>query len=208
MSTSDGEIVARGYDKVADEYEALESADAPWPRLERVRAFVADVPPNSHVLNIGCGNGLPATRVLAATHRVVGIDISPEQIARAKSNVPAATFMCGDVRTIDLANNSFDAIVALYLVDNVPSRDYPALFAKLARFLKPGGQLLLSAEPGQDPGQTYEWLGVPMFINTIPTPELIELIEGAGLKVTSTDNEAQLEGGRPIDYAWITAIHP
>jgi cyclopropane fatty-acyl-phospholipid synthase-like methyltransferase len=207
VSTPDGEIVARGYDKVADDYEALEAPDAPWPRLERVRAFVADMPQNSRVLDIGCGNGLPATRELASRHQVVGVDISPEQIARAKSNVPDARFICGDVRTVDLLGNSFDAIVALYLVDNVPSEDYPALFAKLARCLKPGGQLLLSAEPGHDPGQTYEWLGVRMFINTIPTDDLVELIEAAGLKVTSIDDESQLEGGRPIDYAWITATH-
>jgi hypothetical protein len=61
---------------------------------------------------------------------------------------------------------------------------------------------------GKDPGQTYEWLGVPMFINTVPTHELIDLIEQAGLRVTSTDIESQLEGGRPIDYAWIAATHP
>jgi cyclopropane fatty-acyl-phospholipid synthase-like methyltransferase len=208
VSTGDGDIVARGYDKVAGEYEALESDDAPWPRLQRVRSFVADLPRDSRVLDIGCGNGLPATQELAQRHQVVRVDISPEQIARAKANVPGATFSCGDVRTVDLADESFDAIVALYLLDNVPSDDYPALFAKLARCLKPGGRLLLSSEPGDDPGQAYEWLGVPMFINTIPTRELIELIEAAGLKVTGTDNESQLEGGRPIDYAWITVTCP
>jgi cyclopropane fatty-acyl-phospholipid synthase-like methyltransferase len=139
---------------------------------------------------------------------VVGVDISPEQIARANSNVRGATFICGDVRTIDLPENSFDAIVALYLVDNVPSQDYPALFARLARCMRPGGRLLLSAEPGRDPGQTYDWLGVPMFINTIPTDELIALVEQAGLEVTSTDIESQMEGGRQIDYAWIAASRP
>jgi cyclopropane fatty-acyl-phospholipid synthase-like methyltransferase len=193
---------------VADDYEALESTDAPWPRLERVRAFVVDLPRNSHVLDLGCGNGVPATRELARLHQVVGIDISPEQIARAKSNVPAATFVCGDVRTADLPDDSFDAIVALYLVDNVPRQDYPALFEKLARCLRSGGRLLLSAEPGDDPGQAYDWLGVPMFINTIPTRELIELIEAAGLRITSIDDESQLEGGRPIHYAWISATNP
>jgi cyclopropane fatty-acyl-phospholipid synthase-like methyltransferase len=208
MSTSDGDIVARGYDKVADDYAALESPEAPWPRLQRVRAFVAALPPNSQVLDIGCGNGVPATRELAMQHQVVGVDISPEQIARAKSNVPAASFICGDVRTIDLPDNSFDAILALYLVDNVPCEHYPALFAKLARWLRSGGRLLLSAEPGHDPGQAYEWLGVPMFINTIPTDEMTALIEQAGLEITHIDTESQLEGGRLIEYAWITATHP
>ena len=35
------EIVAAGYDAVADRYAALEETDAAWPRARRLRAFVA-----------------------------------------------------------------------------------------------------------------------------------------------------------------------
>src|SRR5438067_829853 len=79
MAEREGEIIAHGYDRVADEYEALESAEAPWPRLERVRAFAADLPRGSRILDIGCGNGVPATRELALKHEVTGVDISEEQ---------------------------------------------------------------------------------------------------------------------------------
>jgi len=186
---------------VADEYAALESADAPWPRLGRVRAFAADLPHGSRILDVGCGNGLPAT--LALSHEVTGVDISEQQIARARSNVPAATFICGDVREVDLPVGAFDAIVALYLIDNIAREDYPALFRRLGELLRPNGRLLLSAEPGEDPWQQYTWLGVPMFINTVPTEELVRLLQEAGLSVASTELESQLEGGRPIEYAWI-----
>jgi cyclopropane fatty-acyl-phospholipid synthase-like methyltransferase len=199
------EIIARGYDQVADEYEALESAEAPWPRLKRVRAFAASLPPGSRVLDIGCGNGLPATRELALRHEVTGVDISEEQIARARSNVPAATFIRGDAREVDLALTAFDAIVALYLVDHIPREDYPAFFRRVRELLRPNGRLLLSAEPGDDPWQPYTWLGVEMLINTIPTEELLRLIEEVDLSVVSTELESQLEGGRPIQYAWIVA---
>jgi cyclopropane fatty-acyl-phospholipid synthase-like methyltransferase len=199
----DDEIIARGYDRVADEYAALESADAPWPRLKHVRAFVADLPRGSRILDVGCGNGLPATRELAFGHEVTGVDISEEQVARATSNVPEATFIRGDVREVDLPVGAFDAIVALYLIDNIASKDYPALFRRFGDLLRPNGKLLLSAEPGEDPWQQYTWLGVPMFINTVPTDELVQLLQDAGLAVVSTEFESQLEGGRPIEYAWI-----
>jgi cyclopropane fatty-acyl-phospholipid synthase-like methyltransferase len=199
----DDEIIARGYDQVADVYAALESAEAPWPRLKRVRAFAADLPQGSRVLDVGCGNGLPATRELALSHEVTGVDISDEQIARARSNVPKATFIRGDVHEVDLPVGAFDAIVALYLIDNIAREDYPALFRRLGELLKPNGRLLLSAEPGEDPWQLYTWLGVPMFINTVPTEELVQLLDEAGLSVVSTEFESQLEGGRPIEYAWI-----
>ena len=207
MMERDGEIIARGYDQVADEYEALESTEAPWPRLKRVRAFAADLPPGSRVLDIGCGNGVPATQELALKHEVTGIDISEEQIARAKPNVPTAMFICGDAREIDLPLGAFNAIVALYLIDNIAREDYPALFRRFAELLRPNGRVLLSAEPGDDPWQSYTWLGVPMFINTVPTAELVQLLEDAGLSVASTEFESQLEGGRPIEYAWIVAAN-
>ena len=199
------DVIARGFDRVADAYEALESAEAPWPRLSRVRAFAQGLSAGSRVLDIGCGNGVPATRELALRHRVTGIDISEEQIARAAANVPAATFLCGDARAVDLPAATFDAIVALYLVDNIPSEEYPAFFRRLCELLGPNGRLLLSAEPGDDPWQPYTWLGVPMFINTIPTEALIRLLESAGFSISSTELETQLEGGRPIEYAWIVA---
>jgi cyclopropane fatty-acyl-phospholipid synthase-like methyltransferase len=208
MAERDTDVVARGYDLVADEYEALESAETPWPRLERVRAFAADLRRGSRILDIGCGNGIPATRELALEHVVTGVDISEEQIARARSSVPAATFVCGDARDVDLPVGAFDAIVALYLIDNIAREHYPALFRRLRELLGPSGRVLLSAEPGDDPWQSYTWLGVPMFINTVPTDELVALLEDAGLSVTSTELETQLEGGRPIEYAWIVAAKP
>ena len=200
-----GELVARGYDRVADEYAALESAAEPWPRLARVRAFIADLPDGSRVLDLGCGSGLPATREIADTHIVTGVDISPEQIARAQTNVPGATFRCADVREIAFAPGSFDAIVALYLIDNVPARDYPALFRKIAGWLEPAGRILLSAEPGDDPGGLCEWLGVPMFINTVTAPAHAAMLEAASLHVVAMENESQNEGGRDIEFVWLIA---
>jgi SAM-dependent methyltransferase len=113
MAERDTEIIARGYDLVADEYEGLESSETPWPRLERVRAFAADLPHGSRILDIGCGNGIPATQELALKHVVTRVDISEEQIARAKSNVPAATFICGDARNVDLPIGAFDACASV-----------------------------------------------------------------------------------------------
>jgi cyclopropane fatty-acyl-phospholipid synthase-like methyltransferase len=206
MSEKDpGDVVARGYDKVADRYEALESEEAPWPRLKRVIEFIEPLASGSRVLDLGCGNGIPATREIAKSHTVTGVDISSEQIRRAEANVPQATFRCADVREVEFPLETFDAIVALYLIDNVRAADYPSLFEKLAGWLKPGGRILLSAEPGDDEGRLYEWLEIPMFINTVPAQVVADALEGASLHVVDLDNESQLEGGRAIEYAWFVA---
>lgn len=139
-------------------------------------------------------------------HAVTGVDISEEQIARARTNVPTATFICGDARDVDLPIGTFDAIVALDLIDNIFRDDYPAFFRRLRELLRPGGRVLLSAEPGDDSWRSYTWLGVPMFINTVPTDELVQLLQEAGLSVVSVEFESQLEGGRPIEYAWVVGV--
>jgi len=67
----------------------------------------------SDVLELGCGGGSLATRRLADRHRLLGIDISPRQIERARERVPDATFRCADATELDLPEASFDAIVSL-----------------------------------------------------------------------------------------------
>ena len=67
---------------------------------------------------------------------------------------------------------------------------------------------MLSAEPGDDPWRSYTWLGVPMLINTVPTDEFPQLLQKAGLSIVSAEFESQLEGGRPIEYAWIVGVNP
>src|SRR5262249_53496607 len=44
----------------------------------------ADLPPGSSVLDAGCGPGLVSEALLAACHRVFGVDLSAEMIARAR----------------------------------------------------------------------------------------------------------------------------
>ena len=47
-----------------------------------------------------------------------------------------------------------------------------------------------------------------MLINTVPIDELLQLLQEAGLSVVSAEFESQLEGGRPIEYAWIVGVNP
>jgi SAM-dependent methyltransferase len=204
-----GRLVADGYDRVADAYAALESPDDPWPRMRRVRAVAASLRAGSRVLDLGCGDGVPATRELAERFAVTAVDISPEQAARARRNVPAAAVVCADVRVLELPPASFDAIFALYLVDNIPASELPAVLRRLACWLRPGGRLLLSAEPWDEgAGGLHEWLGVPMLIDGMPQEQLVAVIRAAGLTVLDVDAETQREGGRPIEFVWVTARRP
>jgi hypothetical protein len=51
----------------------------------------------------------------------------------------------------------------------------------------------------------YDWLGVPMFINTIATEDIVARLEAASFIVEPVETESQREGGRDIKFAWFTA---
>ena len=83
-------IVESGYDAVAGRYAQLEPEEHEWPRMRWLRELLARVEPGERVLDVGCGNGIPATREIALAHQAVGVDISAAQIERARENVPDA----------------------------------------------------------------------------------------------------------------------
>jgi predicted TPR repeat methyltransferase len=99
--TAPSEVVGAGYNVVADDDAALECAGHEWPRLRWLRDMLAHVTPGARVLDVGCGNGIPATREIARQHEAIGIDISNAQIERATRNVRTAAFKRADLMEVE-----------------------------------------------------------------------------------------------------------
>jgi SAM-dependent methyltransferase len=139
-------IVREGYDTIADRYLAsMRATDIDDPRSAWVDRFFALVQPESRIIDIGCGPGVPtAAQLDAAGHRVVGVDISPRQVVLAQSEVPGAEFVAADILDLHFDPGSFDAAIALFSLTHVPRGRYPALFARLHSWLVPGGIFLAS----------------------------------------------------------------
>ena len=159
-------LVREGYDRASHAYRG-DDADLEMSGYGHwLRRLARRVAPGARVLDLGCGNGIPATRELARSYATTGVDLSPVQVERARSLVPAATFVCGDMTSVEFADGSFEAVVAFYSIINVPVDEHPALLARIARWLVPGGWLL--ATVGQDPWTGVEpdfrgVAGVPMY---------------------------------------------
>ena len=66
------------------------------------------------MLELGCGAGVPDTQRLAARFRVTGVDISAEQVRRARVVVSEAEFIRADFTALELEPESFDAVVSFY----------------------------------------------------------------------------------------------
>ncbi len=140
------ELVARGYDLVADAYEAL-ADDVEWPRMRWLEDLLDRLPPGSRVLDLGCGSGVPTTRrIVDRGHSALGVDVSREQLARARKNVPEAEFVLSSALEFDLPPQSLDAVVAFYVIEHMPREAHETLLASIHRWLREGGWLLLTFE--------------------------------------------------------------
>lgn len=94
------------------------------------------------VLDAGCGTGRLAIELVNRGHRVVGVDLDPDMIERARRKRPDIEWHAQDLATFDTGHR-FDLIV---MAGNIPLFCQPGaqsrIVANLARLLVPGGLLV------------------------------------------------------------------
>ncbi len=197
-------VVADGYDRIAERYLGWSEGDP--VRLAWLERLAALLPRGGAVLDIGCGAGIPVARRLSQIAHVTGIDISPRQVELARSSVPEATFLCGDVLAADLADGSFDAVCAFFAIAHLPREDHAELIARIVRWLKPGGVFVASFGAEDAPGAVEQgWLGAPMFFSQFGAQDNLALIRAAGLDLIEARIEAHDEDGACVRFLWVSA---
>jgi cyclopropane fatty-acyl-phospholipid synthase-like methyltransferase len=139
---------------------------------------------------------------------VTGVDVSREQIRRAREAVPEATLVAGDMLSIDLPDAAFDAVVCLYAIEHVARERHVDVFRRIFGWLRERGLALVAVEDADQPGIVADWLGAPMFFSVYPADEERRLAEGAGLEVLEADVESQTEQGRDVPYLWLLTRRP
>lgn len=93
-------------------------------------------------LDAACGTGRYAEFLTARGHRVIGVDSSPDMLARARRRVPDGEFHLAELTRLPLPDDSVDVIVCALALTHVPHLE-PVL-AEFARVLRPGGDLVIS----------------------------------------------------------------
>lgn len=161
--TSDKRAIRDGYDAIVDEYLAHRTGGhADRPHLDWLCDRLAD---GARVLDAGCGAGVPVAERLADDHDVVGVDLSRGQLRRGRENVTQARFVQGDMSALGFADDSFDAICALFSLIHVPLDEHAGVAAAFHRVLRPGGLAVVTVggDEGWD-GTNPDWLetGVEM----------------------------------------------
>lgn len=135
--------VAAQYDRVAGLYDIFFSVILDPGRrkaIERINAL-----PPSRILEVGVGTGLSLDKY-HPKHHIIGIDISAKMIQKAErrkrrlalSNV---ALMRMDAEALHFADNSFDVIVAMYVVSTVGNPQQ--LMAEIRRVCRPYGKIYI-----------------------------------------------------------------
>jgi L-amino acid N-acyltransferase YncA/2-polyprenyl-3-methyl-5-hydroxy-6-metoxy-1,4-benzoquinol methylase len=108
---------------------------------------VADLRPGDTVLDLGSGGGLDvllSARRVGPTGKAIGLDMTPEMLTLARDHAAQAgatnvEFLAGRIEDIPLPDDSVDVVISNCVI--ALSVDKAAVFAEIARVLRPGGRI-------------------------------------------------------------------
>lgn len=115
---------------------------------------IASLQPGETVLDLGSGGGFDcflASVKVGEGGRVIGVDMTPEMIGKARGNTEAyrertglsnVEFRLGEIEHLPLADASADAVISNCVINLSP--DKPQVWREIARVLRPGGRVAVS----------------------------------------------------------------
>ncbi|NJC40736.1 SAM-dependent methyltransferase [Brevundimonas alba] len=180
----------RALDWDADRGKAL--IEKPW-----LDAFLAEIPPEGSILDLGCGSGEPIARYLIEQgRRITGVDAAPGLIDLCRRRFPGHDWRVGDMRGLDLGR-TFDGLIAWHSAFHLRPEDQSALFAVYARHVAPGGVLMFTS--GTEEGEVVgAWRGEPLYHGSLSAAEYRRALDAAGFDLLQNRIDDAETGGATV----------
>jgi arsenite methyltransferase len=171
---------------------------------------LAALQPGEEVLDLGSGSG---TDVFCAAHlvgesgRVVGVDITDEQLAKAgrlrdRDGFSQVELVESHIEELPFDDASFDVVISNGVINLSPFKD--RVFAEAARVLRPGGRLALadivSGRALKERTRRNVELWAACIAGAIPRSNYVSAIEAQGLEVKEVrKNDYRFISDRALD---------
>ncbi|KAF4470142.1 methyltransferase [Fusarium albosuccineum] len=206
------------YDQVADAYQdAYGDNDALKKALARLTDYLG---PGSSALDVGCGPGGPASRLVELGFHVTGIDVSQRMIDHCKSKIPG-TFIKADMTKFK-PDQQYDAIISIFSMFQISYQDTYSMLFKMASWLRPGGVLVVGCIPAEEKINDISRLEGRDYIERYPSTFMnrdieitlltmrgwLSVMQKAGLSIHYVERQSsKIKGfeGRIEEHMFITA---
>ena len=181
---------SNGYESIADLYIKGRGRAVNGIGSSTARTWARTFTIESVVLDLGCGTGIPVTKILLeAGLNAYAVDASPKMVEDFRQNFPNVPVACESVEQSPFFNRTFDGIISVGLMFLLSEETQRALVPKMAAALNPGGRLLFTA-----PLSKVEWKDVmtEQLSISLGAEQYRGLISASGL---SNGEELHDEGG-------------
>jgi SAM-dependent methyltransferase len=198
---TDLEAVRASYDRVADNYVAMDVGSLgphPWLRAA-LSAFAEEVRDRGPVLDVGCGPGIVTAYLAGLGVDASGVDLSPRMVAHARRLHPGLRFEVASATDLDLADASLGGVLGWWSLFTLPRDVLPGVLESFARALVPGGQALVGTHVGNGEylrSEAYGGLPVAWTTHLWQPEELAALLVAAGLQPAAELRLPPPEDGR------------
>ncbi|NLG72289.1 MAG: arsenite methyltransferase [Chloroflexi bacterium] len=172
----------------------------------------AGIRPGETVLDLGSGAGIDAflaAREAGPEGRVIGVDMTPEMIARARANAikggfNQVEFRLGEIEALPVESESVDVVISNCVINLVP--DKAKAFSEIYRVLRPGGRFSISdiVTIGHVPDEIRQdmelWAGC--IAGAMEITNYLNVIVRAGFQEVKVSQKVEFDTPQGQDYSF------
>jgi len=150
---------------IRDEFAHQADAFARSPTMSLAETLdvvvdLAPADPDARWVELACGPGLIARALAPRVGSVVGMDLTPAMVEKARAEATAAgvenvSFEVGDATALDFPDDSFDGAITRFSLHHIPAP--VRVLEEMRRVVKPGGWVVVSDFVTDDEGEAQAW---------------------------------------------------